>query len=102
MLIGLTGASGFLGREITRQAVSQGYQVVAYAGSPDQALPETIRTEGFGAEMTVSNRDAVVQLAGEPIFGRWTKARRDRILRSRVQGTRWVVEALHNARDRAP
>jgi uncharacterized protein len=100
MVIGLTGASGFLGREITRQAVSQGDQVVAYSRNPDQALPETIRTESFGAKMTVSNLDAVVHLAGEPILGRWTKARRDRILQSRVQGTRWVVEALHNAPNR--
>jgi uncharacterized protein (TIGR01777 family) len=97
MVIGLTGASGFLGQEITRQAVSQGDQVVAYSRNPDQAVPEAVRTECFGVGMTVSNLDAVVHLAGEPILGRWTRVRRDQILQSRVQGTRWVVEALQNA-----
>jgi len=47
--------------------------------------------------MAVSNLDAILHLAGESILGRWTKARRDRILQSRIQGTRWVVEALQNA-----
>jgi uncharacterized protein (TIGR01777 family) len=97
MVIGLTGASGFLGQEITRQAVSQGDQVVAFSRNPDRPVPETIRTESFGAEMAVSDLDAIVHLAGESILGRWTKARRDRILQSRVQGTRWVVQALQNA-----
>jgi uncharacterized protein len=97
MVIGLTGASGFLGQEITRQAVSQGDQVVAYSRNPGQPVPEAIRTEAFGADMTVHDLDAIVHLAGESILGRWTKARRDRILQSRVQGTRWVVEALQNA-----
>jgi uncharacterized protein (TIGR01777 family) len=47
--------------------------------------------------MAVSNLDAILHLAGESILGRWTKARRDRILQSRIQGTRWIVEALQNA-----
>jgi uncharacterized protein len=97
MLIGLTGASGFLGQGIIRQAVSQGDQVVAYSRTPDQPVSGAIRTEAFGPGMAVSNLDAILHLAGESILGRWTKARRDRILQSRVQGTRWVVEALQNA-----
>ncbi len=97
MVIGLTGASGFLGQEIIRQAVSQGEQVVAYSRTPDKPVSEAIRTEAFRPGMTVSNLDTILHLAGESISGPWTKARRDRILQSRVQGTRWVVEALQNA-----
>jgi uncharacterized protein (TIGR01777 family) len=97
MQIGLTGASGFLGREIIRQATSQGDQVVAYSRSPDQPVSGASRTEPFGAEMPVSGLDALVHLAGESILGFWTKARRDRILQSRIEGTRSVVEALRNA-----
>ncbi|HEX3446287.1 MAG TPA: TIGR01777 family oxidoreductase [Chthoniobacterales bacterium] len=97
MVIGLTGASGFLGQEIIHQAVSQGDQVVAYSRTPEKPVSEAIRTEAFGPGMQVSNLDAILHLAGESILGPWTKARRDRILQSRVQGTRWIVEALHNA-----
>ncbi len=38
--------------------------------------------------------DAVVHLAGEPIFGLWTEAKKRRIHRSRVQATEFLVEAL--------
>ncbi len=97
IVIGLTGASGLLGQEIIRQAVSQGDQVVAYSRTPDQPVSGAIRTEAFVPGMAVSNLDAILHLAGESILGRWTKARRDRILQSRIQGTRWVVESLQNA-----
>ena len=99
MVIGLTGASGLLGQEIIREAVSQGDQVVAYSRTPDQPVSGAIRTEPFGPGMAVSNLDAILHLAGESILGRWTKTRRDRILQSRIQGTRWVVEALQSAPD---
>jgi uncharacterized protein (TIGR01777 family) len=97
MQIGLTGASGFLGQEIIRQAASQGVQIVAYSRNPGQPVSGASRTEAFGAEMPVSDLDAILHLAGASILGPWTKARRDRILQSRVQGTRSVVEALRNA-----
>ncbi len=99
MVIGLTGASGLLGQEIIRQAVSLGDQVVAYSRAPNPPVSGAIRTEPFCPGMAVSNLDAILHLAGESILGRWTKTRRDRILQSRIQGTRWVVEALRNAPD---
>jgi len=42
---------------------------------------------GFGA-------DAVVHLAGESISERWTRAKKDRIASSRVQGTQTLCKAL--------
>jgi uncharacterized protein len=43
---------------------------------------------------SVSGFDAVVHLAGETIFGRWTETKRLRILDSRVQGTKNLAAAL--------
>ena len=42
----------------------------------------------------LSGIDAIVNLAGEPILGLWTKAKRQAILQSRVDTTRRVVEAM--------
>jgi len=42
----------------------------------------------------LAGADALVNLAGEPLFGRWTPERRRRILRSRVDGTALLVSAL--------
>jgi len=100
MRIGLTGASGFLGREIIRQAVSEGDQIVAYSRSPAKAVPGVMRTELFGAGMPVNHLDTMLHLAGESLFGFWTKRRRTRIWQSRVEGTRSVVEAMQRTPDR--
>ena len=42
----------------------------------------------------MSNLDAVVNLAGEPILGLWTSSKRGRILESRVSSTSRIVEAI--------
>lgn len=52
------------------------------------------------APESVSGFDAVVHLAGESIVGRWTEAKKRRILESRVQGTRNLVKALIEASQR--
>jgi uncharacterized protein (TIGR01777 family) len=97
MQIGVTGASGFLGQEIIRQAALQGDQVVAYSRNSTSPVSGAVRTETFGPAMPVSNLDAILHLAGESVFGLWTRARRDRILQSRMQGTRSLVESLRKA-----
>lgn len=45
----------------------------------------------------VSGFHAVIHLAGETIAGRWTEAKKQRILDSRLQGTRHLAEALAKA-----
>ena len=40
----------------------------------------------------VSGFDAVIHLAGETIFGRWTAAKKQKILHSRVEGTGNLAE----------
>ena len=45
----------------------------------------------------VSSFDAVIHLAGESIVGRWTEAKKRRIIESRVQGTSHIAEAAAKA-----
>jgi uncharacterized protein (TIGR01777 family) len=49
---------------------------------------------------TVSGFDAVIHLSGETIVGRWTEAKKRRIIESRSQGTGHLAEALANAGQR--
>jgi uncharacterized protein len=46
---------------------------------------------------SVSGFDAVIHLAGESVFGRWTEAKKRRILESRVLGTNNLCQALARA-----
>ena len=48
----------------------------------------------------VSGFDAVIHLAGETIFGRWTAAKKQKILHSRVEGTGNLAQALAQAEEK--
>jgi uncharacterized protein len=97
MEIGLTGASGFLGGQIIDKAVAAGDKVVAFSRNPHRQIPGCVRTESFGPGLHLNGLSAVVHLAGESIFGLWTKAKKERIFRSRVESTRWIVKAIKGA-----
>jgi uncharacterized protein (TIGR01777 family) len=49
---------------------------------------------------SVEGANAVIHLAGEPVFQRWTTEAKQRIRDSRVNGTRRLVEALSTASPR--
>jgi uncharacterized protein len=85
VIIAMTGASGFLGRAASERLRAAGHEVRPVKLRDGGPLPEC---------------DAVVHLAGEPVAQRWTPEVKQRILESRVEGTRRVAaEAarLHRA-----
>ncbi len=94
MHIGITGASGFLGREIIRQANAVGHQTVAFSRRPERAVPGAGRTAAFSPGLDLHGIDAVIHLSGESILGFWTAKKKRKILESRIGGTRQVVEAI--------
>ena len=82
MKVVITGGSGFIGRAIAEHLRAGGHTVTAVS----------LRTPP--AFEVFAGCDAVVHLAGEPVAQRWTAAAKQRILNSRVQGTRTLVTAL--------
>jgi uncharacterized protein len=97
MNILITGATGFIGSELTSFLSGKRHRVIrlvrkaqADAGeicwNPDA---ETINTEAL------EGLDAVVHLAGENIAaGRWTAEKKLRIRESRIKGTRFLTHSL--------
>lgn len=96
MKIIISGSSGLVGSALIPALRAQGHEVKrllrARTGpgeahwDPERGELENSALEGF---------DAVIHLAGESIAsGRWTAARKERIYRSRVEGTRLLSEAL--------
>ena len=94
MRLGITGASGFIGRRATQLAAARGWDVVPFSRHPRAA-----RSRPFvpGEAADVDGLDAVLHLAGEPVLGLWTAAKRARIMDSRVLGTRSLVEGFARA-----
>jgi len=96
MKILVTGATGMVGTALIPLLKSEGHKVSRLVRSsrmngeilwnPETGAIDRDALEGF---------DAVVHLAGESIAsGRWTAARKQRILKSRVDGTRLLCETL--------
>src|SRR6185503_6879263 len=82
MNVAITGASGFIGRAVAEYLRGAGHNVRA------------VSLRGEFPPGALAGVNAVIHLAGEPVAQRWTEAARGKILRSRVEGTRTLVEAM--------
>jgi uncharacterized protein (TIGR01777 family) len=107
----ITGGTGFLGRALTASLSKDGHQVIILSRQPNrrsgfdanvQVMPWDARSaEGWGH--LVNGVDVILNLAGESIAGtgiipsRWSKERKERILESRVQAGRAIVQAVEAA-----
>jgi len=100
MNIVVAGGSGFIGTALVRALLARGADVAVLSRHP--AKVRDGRGVGWdGAAEAVRDADAVVNLAGENVGeGRWTEARRQCILRSRLEATRTLVEALRATPER--
>jgi NAD dependent epimerase/dehydratase family enzyme len=82
MNIAVTGASGFIGCRLTARFEAEGHVVRAIS------LRQPLSEDAF------TGCDGVVHLAGESVAQRWSREVKQRILDSRVNGTRSLVEAM--------
>ena len=102
----VSGASGPIGRTLLPSLKSNGARITRLTRNsatshstgdeehiswdPEQTIPPQV----------VSGFDAVIHLAGETIAGRWTEAKKAKILNSRVVGTRNLAQALAQTREK--
>jgi uncharacterized protein len=100
MQVGITGASGFLGRQIIQNALSHGHRVTPFSRRPSLRIPGCEPARPFGPEVDLRGIEGIIHLAGESILGLWTKQKREHILQSRVEGTRWIVDSIIKAQDK--
>ena len=96
MRLGITGATGFIGRRAAEMARARGWEVVPFSRQPRNAATRRFLP---GEPADVDGLDAVLHLAGESVLGLWTKGKRARIMDSRVLGTRSVAEGFARAKN---
>ena len=96
MRILITGGSGFVGHRLCAQLDADGHDLFVVSRSPEKAaevLPGGADIRARIADFDDAAPEAIVNLAGEPIAeGRWTDTKKKRIVDSRVETTREVVE----------
>jgi uncharacterized protein (TIGR01777 family) len=99
MHIGLTGATGFVGKKLIDVALRRGHEIVAFTRQPEKTIPGCeMRRFSLDAPPEIGGCEALVHLAGEPVAGIWTGKKKREIVESRVLGTRRVAEAIQAAR----
>lgn len=98
----ISGSTGLIGRRMVPYLRSLGYAVRGLTrGKGAGWLYHWEPSSGSVDPEAFQDVDAVIHLAGENIAsGRWTAARRQRIMDSRVSGTRTLVDAMTNAQKR--
>jgi uncharacterized protein (TIGR01777 family) len=98
--LGIVGASGFIGRELARQATAAGWKVCGFsrtARGPAEGIPSW---RPWAEVPDFRGLDALVNLAGEPVNRRWTAERRVLFHDSRIGVTERIaagLEILHAA-----
>ncbi len=99
MNILITGGTGFIGSALSRKLKNSGHNVtVTTRRQSDSKEKLTWSPPGLIPESKLSNIDAVINLAGESIAsGRWTAERKKRLISSRVETTRALVESIKNS-----
>jgi uncharacterized protein len=97
----LTGSSGFLGSALLPSLKARGFEVTRLVRGV-AAKEDEIRWNPAWppSSEAISGFDAVIHLAGETVVGRWTASKKTNIRDSRVTGTRNLVHALLEAKDR--
>lgn len=106
----ITGGTGFIGRTLANELTAAGFEVVALTRDPGKSVAL------FGLDARVATWDgrtaenwghladgalAIVNLAGDNLAeGRWTRAKKARILSSRVESGAAVVDAVRAVKQR--
>ena len=108
MYIIIAGGSGLIGRELTSTLILGGHEVSILSRNPKKVkgIPAEVqifqwdgKTEGSWVD-EISNADVIVNLAGENLSGkglfpsRWTKHRKQLLLRSRVDAGKILARAI--------
>lgn len=99
MRVLVTGGTGLVGRPACDALRAAGHDVTVVSREPGRVPARAIGWDALRAAMPET--DAIVNLAGESLAGgRWTAARKAEIRRSRIEGTRALVQAIAAAEAR--
>ena len=107
MKIAITGGTGLVGRALTNELIRSGHEVyiltreVKKQNSSDVKFVQWLNS-GDQPENQLEGIDAIVNLAGATINGRWTEEYKQKIIDSRIKATtevKRIIKSLKNKPD---
>jgi len=102
----VSGGRGFIGRHVVDSLLRDHHYVAVWSREPGGETRTAVGAffwDPLGAEPaeeSLTDYDAVIHLAGEPVAQRWTAEAKQKIRDSRVLGTKRLVDALTKVRQR--
>ncbi len=111
MQVAIAGATGFIGQAVVAGLLDAGDDVLVLTRRPSAArrlFQDRVKVIEWRPDYDpvwadeIEGYDAVINLAGAPIFGRrWTKAQKERLLKSRTDSAEAILKAIRRV-DRRP
>ncbi len=102
----ITGGTGFIGQELRTILLQEGHYLTVITRNPKKYEDESAKNQRFiswedDLVAAMEGADAVINLVGENLFSsRWTEELKQRILDSRINTTRSLVDAMEQAEDK--
>lgn len=98
----ITGGTGFVGRHLVARLHKQGHHLTAVGRRADGGFKKDAGLVYISADTTqpgawqdmIESCDAVFNLAGQTIFGRWSRSYKKKMYDSRILTTRNIVAAM--------
>lgn len=100
MNILLTGGTGFIGRALTQALLDEGHSLTLLTRqiAPKDFLQAVKFCQNLADFTHLNNFDAVINLAGEPIFdNQWTNAQKQILQQSRLDLTRKLADLIRKS-----
>lgn len=95
MEIMIAGASGFIGKYLVNYLKAQGHRITAVSRYPtQQSIPlvdQVISWQQLQSLEPIPTPQLVINLAGESIQGYWSKSKKEKILNSRIEANRHLL-----------
>ena len=108
MQVLVTGATGFIGRQLINTLVQHNYEVIAVSRNPQQALkilPAGVRVipwDNKELRKAFSSVNVIINLAGESLTGRkWNTKKKVAIINSRLIAAQRLANALKNTENKS-
>ncbi len=103
MKIVITGGSGFIGTKLVEAFIRRGWEVAIIDIAPPKFPHPKIHF--YLCDLVADpipkdallDANAIIHLAGKPIFGRWTKKLKQDIYHSRIVSTRRLIDAVRQS-----
>lgn len=98
MHIFITGGTGFIGSALCNALIKQGHQLTILSRQVRTNTQAVTFVQNFAKFQNLNDFDAVINLAGEPIFDKaWTENQKQKLRQSRLEITQKLVELIQKS-----